>query len=219
MNFFSIDGYFARFLHLVADIVTLHFLWLVCSLPLFTIGASTTALSYSCMKRIRTDEGHVHTNFFKAFRSEFRQSTVIWLIMVAIGALLFVDLRIGMAVEGIMGKIMLASCSVFIIPFVLVLIYIFPVQAKFSNRITDNFKNALLMSFQSFHYSLLLVLVIGTFAALTFFFPPFIGLLAVCGAGLLGYLTSGIFVQIFRRYLPEEKHADAVAIGMERGEE
>lgn len=217
MNFFSLDSPFARFLYLVADIVTLHILWLVCSLPIVTIGASSTALSYCCMKRIRTDEGYIARNFFRSFKENFRQSTIVWFIMLAVGALLFVDLRIGMQTEGILGKFMLISCSIFIIPCTLCGIYIFPVIAKFENSIKDNLKNALLMSFQSFHYSLLLLLVIGTFALLTVFFRPFIGLMLICGMGLLGYLTSGIFVQLFRRYIPDELKKDADASGINQG--
>lgn len=62
---FSIEGPLWRALNLIADVIILHFLWLVCSLPLVTIGASTTALYYAMMKRIRTNEGHVTSNFRK----------------------------------------------------------------------------------------------------------------------------------------------------------
>ncbi len=209
MNFFSLDSPFARFLHLVGDIVTMHLLWLVCSLPVVTVGASTTALYYCCMKRIRTNEGYVWRNFFTAFRQNFRQSTVIWLILLVIGGLLAVDLGIGMQVGGALGKFMLISCSVFIIPYLLVCIYIFPILAKFENSIRDNLKNALLMPFQSLHYSLLLLFVLATFVLLSVAFPPFGGLLIACGAGLYGYITGGIFVQLFRRYVPDEAEGEA----------
>lgn len=216
MNIFSYDSILSRFLYLVADIVTLHFLWLLCSLPVFTIGASTTALYYSAMKRIRTDEGYVSKNFFKAFKANFRQSTIIWLIMAAIGIILYVDLRIGMAAPGLLGRIMLISCSVLLIPFFLILLYIFPVQAKFDNPIRDNFKNAILMSLHNIHYSLLMAAIIAIFVFLGLFYQPFIGVMLVCGAGLLGYLLSNIFVQIFRKYLPDELKHDAAISGMDR---
>lgn len=210
MNLFSFDGPVSRFLYLVADIVTLHLLWLLCSLPVITIGASSTALYYACMKRIRTDEGSLTRNFFRAFRSNFLQATLEWLLLLLIGAVLFVDLRVGMAVVGTLGRVMLVSCSVFLIPYVLTAMYLFPVQAKFENRIFDNFKNALLMSLQSFHLSLVLLLLSGTFVLLTLFFRPFLGLMLCCGAGLYGYLSSSVFVQVFRRYLPEELEQDVI---------
>ena len=204
MNLFSYDGPISRFLYLVADIVVLHLLWVLCSLPLVTMGAANTALYYSCMKRIRTGEGHAWSNYLSAFRANFRQATILWLLLLAAGFLLFTDLRIGLSVGGALGRFMLVSCSVFLIPYILVLLYIFPVQAKFENRVFDNFKNALLMSLQSFGYSLALLLVSGTFMILSLYFRPFLGLMICCGAGLYGYLTSSVFVQIFRRYLPDE---------------
>lgn len=204
MNLFSIDSPFSRFLYLVADILTLHILWILYSLPLVTVGASTTALYYSCMKRVRTGEGYIFQNFHKSFKENFRQSTILWLVLVLIGSLFYTDLRIGVALENPMGKIMIVGCSVFLIPYVLVCMYIFPVQAKFENCIFDNVKNALLLSLRHFPYSLLLMVIWGTILILGFFFPPFMGLMICCGTGLSAYLTSNIFIHIFRKYIPEE---------------
>lgn len=213
MNLFSYDSMFSRFLYFVADIVTLHFLWLIHSLPIVTIGASTTALYYSCMKRIRTGEGYVTRNFRKSFRENFRQSTIIWLILLVTAAVFFCDLHIGMAVGGTMGSVMLASCSVFLIPLLLLAVYIFPVQAKFENPVFENIKNALIMSIRHFPCSLLLIAIYVTIFLLLFTFPPLAGLLLCCGAGLIGYLTSNIFVYIFRKYVPDELENDLEASG------
>ena len=213
MNLFSYDSLFSRFLYFVADIVTLHSLWLVYSLPIVTIGASTTALYYSCMKRIRTGEGYVGQNFRRSFRENFRQSTVIWLVLLVVGFVFICDLRIGMALDSFAGTFMLVSCSVFLIPLLLLFLYIFPVQAKFENPVFENVKNALIMSIRHFPCSLLLIAIYGTFALLLFSFPPFAGLLICCGAGLTGYVTSNIFVYIFRKYIPDELENDLEATG------
>lgn len=213
MNLFSYDSMLSRFLHLTADILTLHVLWLVFSLPIVTIGASTTALYYACMKRVRTGEGYVFRNFMHSFKENLRQSTLIWLILVGIGLLFTVDLRIGMALDGALGTFMLISCSIFLIPYLLLCIYIFPVQAKFENRIRDNIKNALIMALRHFPCSLLLAAIYVTFVLLLLSFVPFIGLMCCCGAGLLGYLTSNIFIYIFRKYIPDELERDLEASG------
>lgn len=211
MNLFSFNSWLSRFMYLVADIVLLHVLWILFSLPIVTIGASTTALYYCSMKRIRRDEGYITKNFIRSFRSNFKQSTLIWLLILAVGAILFLDLRIGMSAGGAIGKFMLISCSILLIPYFCTALYIFPVQAKFENRIIDNLKNALLMSLSNFLFTLLLFFIAATFILLTLTFPPFIGLLLIAGAGIYGYFTSGIFVYIFRKYLPEELAEDAMA--------
>lgn len=97
MNLFSYDSPLSRFLYFIADIVTLHILWVIHSLPVITVGASTTALYYSCMKRIRTGEGYVTKNFRKSFKENFKQSTIIWLILVITGLLFSIDIRFSIA--------------------------------------------------------------------------------------------------------------------------
>lgn len=216
MNIFSFNSWLSRFLYLVADIVLLHILWIICSLPIVTIGASTTALYSSCMKRIRRDEGYITGNFFRAFKSNFRQSTLIWLLLLAVGGILYMDLWIGLSVEGVLGKIMLVSCSMLLIPFFCTVLYIFPVQAKFENRILDNLKNAFLMSLSNFQWTLFLVFILATFVLLTLVFPPFMGLMLIAGAGIFGYLTSCVFVYVFRKYLPDELQEDAMASRMDQ---
>lgn len=211
MNIFSFNSWLSKFLYLVADIVLLHILWIICSLPIVTIGASTTALYSSCMKRIRRDEGYITGNFFGAFKSNFRQSTLIWLLLLAVGGILYMDLWIGLSVEGVLGKIMLVSCSMLLIPFFCTVLYIFPVQAKFENRILDNLKNAFLMSLSNFQWTLFLAFILATFVLLTLVFPPFMGLMLIAGAGIFGYLTSCVFVYVFRKYLPDELQEDAMA--------
>ena len=142
MNLFSYDSAFSRFLYFVADVVTLHILWILYSLPLITIGASTTALYYSCMKRIRTGEGYVSQNFRKAFRQNFRQSTILWLGLAAVSLLFFLDIRISMALQNTMGRIMLISCSVFLIPFILVYV-VFQLIPLFNTIYNSFFENYL----------------------------------------------------------------------------
>ena len=151
MRLFSFDSLFMRALNFIADLVIMHVLWLVCCLPIVTAGASTTALYYTCMKRMRTKEGYITKNFFHSFRENFRQATILWLIMLAVLFLFVTDLRYAVYLNNFMGKIMLVTCSVFLIPCVLIAIYIFPVLAKFENTIFDNVKNALLMSIRHFH--------------------------------------------------------------------
>ena len=97
MNFLTSDSWLGRFFNLVFDLVIMHLLWIICSLPIFTIGASTTALYYAFMKRARRDEGYIWKNFFHSFKADFKQATIIWLILLGAGAILYTDIRIGLA--------------------------------------------------------------------------------------------------------------------------
>lgn len=208
MNFLSPDSMLGRFFNLVFDLVILHLLWLLCSLPIVTIGASTTALYYSLMKRTRTNEGYPWRNYLRSFKSNFKQATIIWLILLFVGAFLYADIRIGITLGSTIGKMIVFSTSCLLIPYILICLYIFPVQAKFENPVLLNFKNALLMSIANFGYTvlmlLLLVIIIFTLLVSRLFF----GLFLTCGVGLTIWLLSNFFIIIFRKYLPDEYESD-----------
>jgi len=217
MNIFSMDSMLGRFLYWIADIFILNILWSIFSLPIFTIGASTTALYYSMMQRQRRDEGYIHKNFIKAFKENFKQSTILWLIMILVALVLFADLRIGLFFNInqnlLIGKIFIVVSVILMIPYLFVLLYIFPIQAKFENTIKDNLKNAILMAIGHLGYTLLLLMIVATFVVLTLFSRAFIGVEILFGVGLYAYLTSNVYITIFRKHLPDELEEDLEAIG------
>lgn len=131
-----------------------------------------------------------------------------WLGLLVIGFLFFADFRIAMALGNTLGHLMLIACSCFFIPYLLICLYIFPVQAKFKNTIYDNLKNAFFMAIRHFPLTLLLVVIDTSFVLFFFSSVPFIGLALCCGVGLLGYLNSNLFVFIFRKYVPDEFEHD-----------
>ena len=67
----------------------LNILWLVCSLPIVTIGASTTALFYVTLKMAEDRDDGLTRMFFKAFRENFKPATKLWLILLAVLGLTF----------------------------------------------------------------------------------------------------------------------------------
>lgn len=219
MNIFSSNNFLGRFMNWVGDIVLLHVLWVIFSLPIITIGASTTALYYSSMKWIRRDEGYIHKNFIKAFKDNFKQSTIIWLILLVVGLILSTDLRIGFylsATQGssLIGKVMICSSIILLIPFYFVFTYIFPVQAKFENTIKQNLKNAFLMATAHLGYTILLALISASFVIALLVSKAFIGLCIFGGAGLYAYVTGNLFIFVFRKHLPSEYEEDIEAKGI-----
>ena len=65
------------------ELIAAGLLWLCASLPVVTIGASTTALYYTVVKAVRRERGRLLSSFVSAFRSNFRESTLIWLLLLA----------------------------------------------------------------------------------------------------------------------------------------
>ncbi len=90
-KFFDIDSPFIQFLNRVADLMILNFLVMICCLPIFTIGASYTAMHYVLLKMVRKEEGYLIRGFFKSFKQNFKQATLIWLGMLVLIAFFGVD--------------------------------------------------------------------------------------------------------------------------------
>ena len=93
-RFFSMDNKFFTFMGKVADLCILNIVCLICCIPIVTAGASITAMFFVTMKMVKNEESYIIKSFFKSFRQNFKQATVINLIMLAVAAILYVDLRI-----------------------------------------------------------------------------------------------------------------------------
>ena len=104
MKGFSYDGPIMSFLSRVADILILNVLTLIFSIPLITIGAATTAAHYTALK-MRREEGHVLSCFWKSFKMNLKQSTGIWLIFAVYGLLSLMSYNIAANMSGTMGTL------------------------------------------------------------------------------------------------------------------
>ena len=83
-SLFDTDGLLMRVLTKIADTVWLNILFLICSIPIFTIGASITALYYVSFKTIKDEEGYITKDFFRSFKENFKQSTIIWIVLLVL---------------------------------------------------------------------------------------------------------------------------------------
>lgn len=93
----------------LADLFVLNLLWIGTSIPVFTVGASSSALYYTVVKTVRNDTGKLAKEFFCSFRENFKQGTALWGILLLIFAVLAFDITVvyllmqdGGAVKGLM---------------------------------------------------------------------------------------------------------------------
>ena len=197
-----------RVLDFFGDMVLIHVLWVVSSLPIFTIGASTTALYYTAMKRVHKDRGTVFSNFKHSFKQNFKQSTIYWLILIAAAVILAFDLSYTIKLKTPLGRAMFAFYVFILIIWWMLWLYIFPVQAKFESTLFGNIKNALILAIRHLPFTLLLTVIQAVMLLIVVIFPPFTGLMVTCGAGALSCLTSLIYVHIFLIYTHEDDGED-----------
>lgn len=211
-RFFNMDNKFFVFMGRLADLCMLNILCIICCIPVITAGASLTALYYVTLKMARNEESYIFRSFFKSFKQNFRQATVINLIMLAAAALLYLDTRITKAMADPMGKILAMIFALFTMIYLIILLYLYPVLAKFYNSVKNTFKNALLMGIRHLPYTFLMLAVCAS-PLLILFIPSFqvqmflILVLILIGPALAAYCNSHFFVRIFDKYIPEEADA------------
>ncbi|MBO7675440.1 MAG: YesL family protein [Atopobiaceae bacterium] len=194
MAFFSYESKFSKVMMRFSQGCYLNLLWAICSLPIVTIGASTTALYAVALKIARDEEGDITQQFFSALRSNFVQATQIWLILLAIGAVLGTDIyvltRLQAATTGTLAiaiTIALAMVIVSCIVLAIVLMYVFPLVARVQNTNVAMIKNSFLMGT---HYLFCTICVFVIHAAMAFAIIAFFTPLAILGEGVCAILSS-----------------------------
>lgn len=199
---FSLDGKLFGFFNKTADLVLLNLLWLLCSLPIVTAGASTTALYYVAMKIARNEESYIVRSFFRSFRENFRQATVIWGMELLLGAVLYFDFYFSGHMPSQGAKLMFIPFAV--IGFVLLVTgsYVFPVLSFFENSVKNTVKNAFLMAAGNLFYTSLILLVNAgpLLTLLAFWSQPALGtfLLITVSVSFFAWVNSHIFIKMFQ---------------------
>ena len=205
---FNYDNPFWRFIGKFCDVMILNVLWVLCSIPVVTMGASTTAVYYVTLKLVRDEEGPTIRSFFKSFKENFRQATIIWLIMLAAGSLLGFDLYFFLAIQrtaSALRTVMLAVFGGFLMVYLLVLMLVFPLQARFYNPVKRTLFNAFFMSVRHIGHTLGMILMDTLLVmAAVFVLPMLQALLFLFGFPLFAFLNSYVIVGIFDRYMPKE---------------
>lgn len=202
---FNLDSPLSRFLSRMADLMWLNILALVCCIPIFTIGASLTALNYVALKMVRNEEGYIRESFFKSFKQNFKQATLIWLIMLAALILLACDFYIiRMAPSLFPGWI---KAVLFAITMLLLIgtMYVFPVLARFENNTKDIFKNSLFMGILSLPKTILMVICWIVPVAIGLVFYQILPLALALGMSLPAYGCALLYNKTFKRFEPEEE--------------
>lgn len=199
MGIFNLDSKFMIFMNKFADLLWLNVLTLVCSIPIFTIGASFTAMHYMVLKIYRNEEGYITRGFFKSFKENFRQSTVIWLIYLAVGLLLALDFSY--VREGIVNINMYYQYALVFVAFVasLSLIWVFILQSRYTNTIMGTVKNAFIIGISRFYYSIMMIILFLAPIVCLFVFSIAVPFVVLLGFTVPAFLQAMLYSRIFDR--------------------
>lgn len=148
MKIFDSDSGFSRFMNLFFDILYVGVLWLVCSLPLITAGASATAAYYAMSKCVRHKTGYIGREFFHSFKANFRQITPLTLLFWLVEWILVIDLYYVWTNENQVNSALFIVLLLILFVVAGLAIYICPILSRFDKKNMELIRTALYVLFR-----------------------------------------------------------------------
>lgn len=219
-RFFDMDSPVMRFLNRVGDLLILNIIMFICCIPVITVGAAYTAMHYVLLKIVRDREGYLVRGFFKSFVANFKQATLIWLLMLLVIAVYVGDILIFNYSGIVFPKGVVIAVLAVAIVLLMISVYVFPLLARFDNSIRNTLKNAMMLAFANLPKTILMIgcyalpLVICYFSSYALLFVIMFGISAPA------YGAAWIYSGIFKKLEPEtEELVDDMSFSVQMDEE
>lgn len=202
-DFFSLDGSFNKYAGFVADTLIVSLLWILFSLPVVTIGAASAALFYVTTRRIANREGYITSDFWQAFKVNFKRGTIIWLLVFSVSFMIIWNMLLAIQEPEIMGRFapMILPAQVVLLLLVgFVSTFAFPVTARFDMGVGETLRTCFFMAIKHLFTSLSCVALLVTLVLASFLvWEPLIFMTP----GIYGMLASYLIMRVFKKYRPE----------------
>ncbi len=204
---FNMENPFWSFLNKMADVVVLELLWLLTSLPIITIGASSSAFWHCLLRLVRDEEGSISRDFFRAFRESLRTGTIVWLIQLAVILILLADLWLSWQMKNDTGVFLLGVFLVLAVFAALLSLFLYPLAGRFDFGWKKVLGNSVFLTLRHLPHAvcMLLILVVAALGSWLFtyaviFLPP-----------LAFYLDGKLLLWIFDQYMEDEPETEELA--------
>ncbi|UQZ75809.1 hypothetical protein C2I17_15305 [Niallia circulans] len=140
-NIFEWNGPVYRFLEKIVNLLLLNALFLLSCLPIVTIGSALTAMYSITIKMAKNEDVSIVKAYVAAFHKNFKQSTIIWLILLAAGIILYMDYYYLNQYKGNLVFLVKVSLGLFSFAYIILFSFIFPYVARFKNSVKDSIIN------------------------------------------------------------------------------
>ena len=199
MKKISVDNPFFNWMGTIGDFILLNIVFLFTCIPVVTIGVSLTSLYRVMIKRLRGESAYPVKEYFRTFRKEWKQSTVLWLILLVSGGVLVFDIFFARN----MPRVLNVCIGVLSLLWGFIYTYTFPLQGQYQNTVKNTLKNALLLSVANLHFTFPMLLV-NAVPVICVMFGDFVAAMivpvyVVIGFSLTAWVNSCILLRIFQK--------------------
>lgn len=183
----------------MTDLLILNLVTLLMCLPVITAGASLTAMHYVLLKMVRGQEGYIVKSFFRSFKRNLRQATVIWILFLIIWYLAISNMIVIIKGE-ISGPIwLLSAVLVTALLSVMVMIYSFAMLSRFDNTVFQTLLNAVSLTFAELPRSLEMLVITMVPLAACLWSTMLLPVIILFGLSVPGYACAMVYNPIFAK--------------------
>ena len=196
---FNYDNKVFEFINRVVDTMFATLLWVLFSLPVITLGASTTAFFETVHKVLRKNKGYIWRTFWTTFISNFKRSTIVWLIQLALSAFFFMDMKImkDVLMQGEKGGWLYYFFMIMLIVMYAWFIFNCAYIARIEDGVKKTLKNTALMMIMNLQWAgLMFVTAFAAFAVIAF--VPVSALFVPTG---VMFIYDLIILKVFNKYI------------------
>lgn len=206
---------FYEFMKKIGWVFAASVLFLVTSIPIFTIGASLTALYTVMFKLVQEREFSLVKDYFGSFKKNFSCSTTIWLICLVVGVICYVDISffVGMLKNfGALGVAMLVVAVIVTVVFLIFALAAFPIIAEFDSNLSDTItllKFVVKKNLKKCIWAVIATVLVFGFAILVVFYRLYIFIyFPFLAMGLNAFILAYIFDSVLRPYYEEDEELE-----------
>ena len=211
-KFFSPDNIIMKFLSLFCDWMLLNLLFLLCSLPIFTIGASITALYSVIFKKLHREEPPVPKTFFAEFKKNFKQATLFWIPYLLILAFLLGDVYVAHWVIDESFRFLQYPCAILLFLILCATVFVFPQMALFESPTKKILKNSALLAVANFPIVFTVIIVHVLLFLIASLSPKatfiVLSIMIFFGFGALAYIFCIFYRKMFLKVLNASNKKD-----------
>lgn len=203
MRIFNPDNGVFRYTEKLADLIILSVFWLVCSLPLVTVGPATAALYHTVVHCIRGNGRNSWGMFFTTFKSNFKVGTLTSLVVVPLFGVLLIlhELLYQAALVDSTGYVLYFAYRVFLLLPVGAACYVFPVLSRFTFQVNGLLMTSAKLAIAHLPTTVLMALIL--FAALVVCSNILVFLFVL--PTVVAWMHSYLLERIFKPYMDAQR--------------
>lgn len=190
-----------------ADMLLTGVLFVITCLPVVTIGASLCAFYYTAMDSLRKEDGYIFKRYFSSFGKNFKKATILWLIMLAIAAVLGLDVYFWLVNSQVQfSGVMLGISGILCFLWFMTFMFVFPLQTRFENSIGKTLQNAFMIGLGRLPFTVGVLVLLGIIGFLCVSSIVIGAIVFFLGIGVVGYLLVYNYERFFKKcgYIAED---------------